>query len=88
MPDVSYTTKKRMHPVAAGAAGVVIGAAGAAVTAALMHEPTRKKMRKKMHEAQMKVEKTVKDLQSSSKPILKKAQDKIKELTSEMPEEN
>lgn len=86
MPDISQThTKKKIHPLAAGAAGVVIGAAGAAVTAAMMHEPTRKKIKKTMYDVKMKMGKTVKDLQSSSQPIMRKAQDKIKEITSEIP---
>lgn len=74
-------TKKGVHTGVAVAAGAIIGVAGVAVAAALAHEPTRKKMGKRFQDAKIKVGSTVKDLQKSSKPLIKKAQDKMKELT-------
>ena len=74
-------TKKSIHPGVAAVAGMVVGAAGAAAVAALTHEPTRKKMGKTLQDAKVKITSTVKDLQKSSKPIVKKAQDKMKEMS-------
>ena len=76
--------KKSVNPAVAAAAGVIVGAAGAAMAAALTHEPTRKKMVRTLQDAKMKVERKVKDLQKSSKPIVKKAQDKMREMTDVM----
>lgn len=72
---------KTIHPVVAAAAGVILGAAGAAVTAALIHEPTRKKMGNKLQDAKLHVGRTVKDLQKSSHPILKHTEDKMEGIS-------
>ena len=82
--DTSQKTKKGINPGVAAAAGVFVGAAGVAMAAALTHEPTRKKMINTLKDAKMKVGRTVKDLQKSSQPIVKKTQDKMRELTEDM----
>ncbi len=84
MISSTQKTRKTIHPAAAAAAGVVIGVAGAAVTAALVHEPTRKMMGKKLNDAKLQVSKTIKDLQTSSEPVVKKAQDKMKEVSGKL----
>ncbi len=75
-------TKKSKNPVVVAAAGIVIGAASAAaITASIVHEPTRKMMGKKLNDAKVKVSKTINDLQKTSETIIKKTQNNEREVS-------
>jgi len=74
MEQTVHTAKKGVNPVVTGVAGVIIGATGAAMTAAMMHEPTRKKMEKTVHDIKLKVEKTLDTMREVTAKISTKEQ--------------
>lgn len=81
-------TKKGIDPVNAAAAGVVVGIAGAAMAAALVHEPTRKKMGKTLHEITTKMQQKVKEFQKFTEPVKKKSQEKMQDSPDTIKKEN